>query len=184
MDRQPLCCWADSRLRPSGTCMRASTHNIGPPRSCVRVCKDHFERGDSATRDLPPLPKGSKCLACSSSFRGDLNSGICPRCLPDSSPHRVTLDKGFTLKNMSALFSEHSDIAMNVSSEVFGFYKELFSKLISETKLQSEPELPYGFRIGFQRSDEPCFTLVKADSTLLYTLDLDNTGNPEIRRNT
>ncbi len=181
---QPRCCWTDTRLRPNGTCGRVSTHKIGPPRSCVRVCKDHFERGDSATRDLPPLPKGSKCLACSASFRGDLNSGICPRCLSDSSPHRVTLDNGFTLKNMSALFSEHSDIAMNVSPEVFGFYKESFSKLISETKLESEPELPYGFQIGFPTSDEPCFTLVKTDKTLLYTLDLDNTGNLEIRRNT
>tara|TARA_Y100000593_G_C4133992_1_gene248802 strand:+ start:279 stop:536 length:258 start_codon:yes stop_codon:yes gene_type:complete len=85
---------------------------------------------------------------------------------------------------MSALFSEHTDIAMNVSSEVFGFYKELFSKLISETKLPSEPELPYGFRIGFPATDQPCFTLVKTDGTLLYTLDLDNTGNLEIMRNT
>ena len=179
----PTCCWSVDVFGEKKMCGRDASHKLEFGRNVIHLCTGHHAAGDSA--DLPPIPRTGTCIVCSTGpIRDHFDEGICSNCLSSSSPLRVSLREGYSLRAMCHLFLGDQSIATGISDPVFEHFKNLLYDFVSNNSLPGDPEIPHGFQIGFPANADENFTIIKIgeEDRPRYTIGLDNAGNLEIKR--
>lgn len=177
------CCWSVNVFGKKQMCGRDAPFELKFGGNIVHLCPHHHAKGNEAV--VHPIPRTNICIVCSRGpMRSDFDVGICNNCLSSSSPLRLCLREGYSLKAMCRLFLADGSIATGISDPVFEHFKNLLCDFVSKNSLPGDPEIPHGFVIGFPENAGENFTIIKIgeEDRPRYTIGLDNAGNPEIKR--